>query len=106
MGRTLLFVSLAVGAAAISTSAVGIRKSPSRQQVRHDSRRLGPGTHRAGPAELAVRNRVAREEQLKIEARKHAVSVPSTTWVSLGPTDATREFNGVDIDSVDSGRPN
>jgi photosystem II stability/assembly factor-like uncharacterized protein len=109
MGRTLLFVSLAVGAAAISTSAVGIHQPPSRHpKVRHDSRRLGPGTHRAGPAELAVRNRVAREEQLKIEARKrqHAISVPSTTWVSLGPTDATREFNGVDIDSVDSGRPN
>src|SRR5262249_26290632 len=36
----------------------------------------------------------------------HAVSVPSTTWVSLGPTNAIHEFNGVDIDGVDSGRPN
>jgi hypothetical protein len=107
MRTTLLFVSVAVGAAAIVTSAVGIQPSRHRN-IKHDSRRLEPGTHRAGPAELAVRNRVAREEQLKIEARKreHAVSVPSTTWVSLGPTDAEREFNGVVIDGVDSGRPN
>jgi len=107
MSRTLLFVSLAVGVAAISTGTVGGR-GPAGPSVKHDSRRLGPGTHRATPAELVVRNRVAREEQLKIEARRreHAASVPSTTWVNLGPTDARQEFNGVPIDGVDSGRPN
>src|SRR3954468_18775215 len=77
-----------------------------------DSRRLDPGTHRAGPAELAVRNRVALEESQKLQhltrlrAQAALPSVPATTWVSLGPTSARNEFNGVDIPGVDSGRPN
>jgi hypothetical protein len=77
-----------------------------------DSRRLDPGTHRAGPAELAVRNRVALEESQKLQQRARLraqaalPSVPATTWVSLGPTGARNEFNGIDIPGVDSGRPN
>jgi hypothetical protein len=77
-----------------------------------DSRRLDPGTHRAGPAELAVRNRVALEESQKLQHRARLraqaalPSVPATTWVSLGPTGARNEFNGIDIPGVDSGRPN
>ncbi len=77
-----------------------------------DSRRLDPGTHRAGPAELAVRNRVALEESEKLQHRARLraqaalPSVPAATWVSLGPTGARNEFNGVDIPGVDSGRPN
>jgi hypothetical protein len=76
-----------------------------------DRRRLDPGTHRAGPAELAVRNRVALEESQKLQHRARLraqaalPSVPATTWVSLGPTDARNEFNGFDIPGVDSGRP-
>ena len=73
-----------------------------------DSRHRGPSTHRASAAELAVRDRVARAEAAKIAARKQpsAVSVPADGWVSLGPTDALAEFNGVPIAGVDSGRPN
>src|SRR5262249_44823767 len=33
-------------------------------------------------------------------------SVPSTTWVNLGPTDAEQEVNYYQIAGVDSGRPN
>ncbi|MDB4956970.1 MAG: hypothetical protein JWO36_4539 [Myxococcales bacterium] len=93
--------------------AVHARDNSSRA-VRHipkDDRRTGPSTHRAGPAELAVRNRIAREESSKI-SRKHPgtsaalPSVPATTWVNLGPTDAPKEFNYFEIASVDSGRPN
>ncbi|MEO7095481.1 MAG: hypothetical protein ABI175_19655, partial [Polyangiales bacterium] len=70
-----------------------------------------PGTHRAGAAELATRNRIGIEESAKIHARLAAQgtaakpSVPATSWVSLGPTDAPKEFNYFTIDSVDSGRP-
>jgi photosystem II stability/assembly factor-like uncharacterized protein len=76
-----------------------------------DSRMRRPGTHRAGPAELATRNRVATQESAKIQARLAAgvlakPSVPATSWVSLGPTDAPKQFNYFTIDSVDSGRPN
>jgi len=77
-----------------------------------DRRRLEPGIHRAGPAELAVRNRVALEESDKLQHRARLraqaalPSVPAATWVSLGPTGARNEFNGVDIPGVDSGRPN
>jgi hypothetical protein len=77
-----------------------------------DSRRLDPGTHRAGPAELAVRNRVALDESRKLQQRTRLraqaalPSVPATTWVSLGPTSALDEFNFVDIAGVDSGRLN
>lgn len=73
-----------------------------------DDRRKSPGTHRASPAELAVHDRVAREESRKLAVKHFTAlpSVPSTTWVSLGPTDAPEEFNFYTIASVDSGRPN
>jgi hypothetical protein len=80
-----------------------------------DERRRVPGIHRASPAELAVIDRVARAESQKIEARARArrahpdaalPSVPSTTWVNLGPTDAPKEYNYFEIAGVDSGRPN
>ena len=79
-----------------------------------DGRRRSPGVHRAGPKELAVRNRVAAVETAKIERLRRMraqglaprASVAATTWVSLGPSNAFREFNVVAIDGVDSGRPN
>jgi hypothetical protein len=87
-----------------------------RTQPEHeDSRSKLPGVHRAGPAELAVRNRVAAAESAKIRARLaekakgqvgKAASVAAIDWVSLGPTNAPREFNGFEIAGVDSGRPN
>lgn len=75
-----------------------------------DSRLRRSGTHRAGAAELATRNRVGAMERAKLEAKlangKLAKpSVPATAWVSLGPTDAPKQFNYFTIDSVDSGRP-
>src|SRR5207302_3552630 len=80
---------------------------------RDDDRRRGPGIHRAGPEELALRDRVGREESAKIEQRQRArtaaaalPSVPATTWVNLGPTDAPQETNYHRIAGVDSGRPN
>ena len=53
-------------------------------------------------------DRVARAESQKLAARRFAArpSVPATTWVSLGPTDAPQEINYYKIDAVDSGRPN
>jgi photosystem II stability/assembly factor-like uncharacterized protein len=73
-----------------------------------DSRVRHAGTHRAGPAELATRNRVAAAESAKLAAKHVAEkpSVPATSWVSLGPTDAPQQFNYYKIDAVDSGRPN
>lgn len=72
-----------------------------------DSRARTPGTHRAGALELATRDRAAVAEAAKIAARRVAkTSVPATTWVNLGPTDAPQEVNYFTIASVDSGRPN
>lgn len=74
-----------------------------------------PGLHRAGPTELAVRNRVTAAESAKVRQRLvdkakgrvgKAASVAATEWVSLGPTFAPKQFNYFEIDSVDSGRPN
>jgi hypothetical protein len=75
-----------------------------------DSRMRRPGTHRAGAAELATRNRIGAQEAAKLQARVAEgllarPSVPATSWVSLGPTDAPKEFNYFTIDGVDSGRP-
>jgi hypothetical protein len=87
-------------------------REPEREHHEADSRRLGPTVHRAGPAELAVRNRVALGESQKLQQRARLraqaalPSVPATAWVSLGPTNAVNEFNGVDIPGVDSGRLN
>ena len=73
-----------------------------------DDRPHSPGTHRASPKELEVRDRVARAEAAKLAARRFnaLASVPSTSWVNLGPTDAPQEFNYFTINGVDSGRPN
>ena len=73
-----------------------------------DSRVRHSGTHRAGPAELAARDRIAAAESAKLQAKAFAEkpSVPATAWVSLGPTDAPEQFNYYRIDAVDSGRPN
>lgn len=83
------------------------------EHQRNERKRVRPSVHRASPAELAIRNRVAAEEAAKAQARAelakqpHALpSVPARTWVPLGPTDASREYNAVDIPGVDSGRPN
>ena len=73
-----------------------------------DSRMKRPGTHRASAAELATRNRVGAAEAAKLRPRPGTLakpSVPATSWVSLGPTDAPKEFNFYTINSVDSGRP-
>src|SRR5437867_3827453 len=91
-------------------AAVGVHLHHGKRTLesRADSRRRGPSTHRASPVELAVRNRVAREEVAKIRARNNALApaVSGTEWVSLGPTDAPKEYNYFEIASVDSGRPN
>lgn len=74
-------------------------------------KRVRPPIRRATPEELEHRNRVAAAESAKILARAELKqraalpSVPATTWVPLGPTDAARQYNVVDIDGVDSGRP-
>ncbi|MBL0216541.1 MAG: hypothetical protein IPQ07_21990 [Myxococcales bacterium] len=77
---------------------------------REDSRSKLPGIHRAGPKELAVRNRVGRTEAAKLAGKAGQLarlpSVPATTWVSIGPDDAPKEFNFFEIAGVDSGRPN
>lgn len=114
----------AVGAVAATITAMGgvhfSRQESARdreeenerfERPKPDSRLRKPGTHRAGAAELAVRNRVALEESRKLQAKladgaAHKPSVPATAWVSLGPTDAPQQFNYFKIDSVDSGRPN
>ena len=122
MGRQLV-VGLLAGVAYVSAYTGGAATTH-RSVCRHaktvedkDSRRKTPNIHRAGPAELAVRNRVAQAEAAKLTAahaaRLHAnaltplaTSVMASTWVSLGPTNAFNEFNGVDIAGVDSGRLN
>jgi hypothetical protein len=72
-----------------------------------DTRRKAPGSHRAGPAELALRDRIGRELSQKLSGpHVDLASVPATSWVSLGPTDADQEFNEYVIHGVDSGRPN
>ena len=76
-----------------------------------DARMRHAGTHRAGAAELATRNRVGAQEAAKVRARlaepgqAAKPSVPATSWVSLGPTDAPKQFNFFTINGVDSGRP-
>lgn len=90
------------------------REHRGRRPKAENGRSRQPGSHRAGPAELAVRNRVAAAEVAKIQAaqaekakgHRKAQSVPATAWVSLGPTDAPLEVNYYKIDGVDSGRPN
>jgi hypothetical protein len=69
-----------------------------------EQRPTEPGVHRAGPAELDVRNRMVAQELTKI-AQSQKPSVPATTWVSLGPTNAFKQTNFYEIDGVDSGRP-
>ncbi|HET9620386.1 MAG TPA: hypothetical protein VFP84_03390 [Kofleriaceae bacterium] len=114
--RRQLVVGVLAGLAYVTASARAPRVPSSGLErrggkfVENDSKRLAPGIHRAKPAELAVRNRVAKAEADKLAARArlrpHAVSAAATTWVSLGPTGARNEFNGVDIAGVDSGRLN
>src|SRR5580704_12856006 len=63
-----------------------------------DSRRKAPGTHRASAAELALRDRIGRELSQKLAGTNSKLaSVPATSWVSVGPTDADQEFNSVVI---------
>src|SRR5215831_6025771 len=108
MAKSLVAAATIVSTAALALGTGFLRlelRTPDSTRESHpdkDSRRLGPTIHRASPSELEVRNRVAREEQLKIEARKrlNLPSVPSTTWVPLGPTNAFNEFNGNDIKGV------
>ena len=77
----------------------------------HERRRVRPGVYRASAAELAHQNQVLQAESAKVQARESArrfaalPSVPATTWVPLGPTDAIHQFNAVLYNGVDSGRP-
>src|SRR5689334_8930755 len=77
----------------------------------HERRRVRPGVYRASAAELAHQNQVFQAESAKVQARESArrfaalPSVPATTWVPLGPTDAIHQFNAVLYNGVDSGRP-
>ncbi|HEY5946116.1 MAG TPA: hypothetical protein VIV40_11525 [Kofleriaceae bacterium] len=80
------------------------------ERPKPDSRLRIAGIHRASSAELATRNRMGAQESAKIQARLGdgvlaKPSVPATSWVSLGPTDAPKQFNYFTINSVDSGRP-
>jgi hypothetical protein len=76
------------------------------------NRRRTPGVHRAGPAELAERNRVAASESAKIQRQLRARQLglapaapfAATEWVSLGPTNAPKQYNFFEVASVDSGR--
>ena len=101
------FVAAALAAGALAATD----GSPTTMRFRaielQTPRRIGPGIHRAGAAELAVLDRVTRAEADKIAARKRVrlASVPATSWVSVGPTDAFQEFNDFEIHGVDSGRP-
>ncbi|HTJ42355.1 MAG TPA: hypothetical protein VL463_09695 [Kofleriaceae bacterium] len=119
MRRAILVASLSSVIALQFAAAAWPRGEREREHERErggrelgDERSKHPGIHRMSGAELAVRNRVAREESLKIEAqrlaRKNAAkpSVPATSWVNLGPADAPQEFNYFKIAGVDSGRPN
>src|SRR4051794_29174618 len=115
MPKNVVFTTMLGVAALAMTSGHGRNitqhsRAATRRPMADDDRRPQPGTHRAKAAELAVRNRVAAEESLKIQ-RAAALrrqqgqgaaltSVPATSWVSLGPTDAFKEFNGVDIAGV------
>ncbi len=107
--RRSVLVGCAIAAAAIPVALAWPRgRAAPRTRPTPDDRHKGPGIHRAGPAELAVLDRVAHDEAVKIRAR-HAVkaaSVPATTWVNLGPTSAPTEVNFYTIAGVDSGRPN
>ncbi len=117
MGKHAVVAGLAGAALVITSASLRTPRPPHSETEREgrreaDSRRLDPGTHRAGPAELAVRNRIALEESQKLQQRARLraqaalPSVPATTWVSLGPTGALNEFNGTNIAGVDSGRLN
>ena len=96
--------------AVATTGLVWSRATHEHERELGDEHPRRPGTHRASPAELAVRDRVAREESAKLtqrgSVRAALPSVPATTWVNLGPTDAPQEVNYYRISSVDSGRPN
>jgi hypothetical protein len=104
--------SATLGNPALDKKAHGTERRP--HEEAEESRSRLPGVHRAGPAELAVRNRWAAKETVKIERQRlerkrlgtKAASVPALSWVSLGPTNAFLEQNGSKIDGVDSGRPN
>ena len=50
-----------------------------------DSRVRHSGTHRAGPAELAARDRIAAAESAKLAAKAFAErpSVPATSWSGI-----------------------
>jgi hypothetical protein len=108
---TRLIAGVALATLALASTSGGDRDghrkafAPGREK---DSRHRGPGTHRAGPKELALRDRIAGEVSAKLAATNHAdiASVPATSWVSMGPTDADQEFNSIVIEGVDSGRPN
>ena len=108
--RNLVVAGVAGACALAAVGAYHLHHSgaASREYARDDSRRKGPSVHRASPAELAVRERFARAEAAKILRRKqaNAPAVPGTEWVSLGPTDAPKEYNYFEIAAVDSGRPN
>lgn len=134
MGKYLVTAALAAAALTMTSGAMrqAVDVSPTHQPIAEprtarsanpgvkpgvtkDSRRIQPGVHRAGPAELAVRNRVAQAESAKLERlallrvqgiTPHATSVAAAAWVSLGPSNAFNEFNGITIPGVDSGRPN
>jgi hypothetical protein len=60
--------------------------------VAHEREHDSPlSTYREGAAELAVKNRVALAESLKLRARPRGPTVPGTTWVSLGPSDGDEQ---------------
>ena len=83
--------------------------------TKKDRRRVQPGIHRAGPAELAVRDRVARGESAKLERcaaprAGHHGRAAVGAGDHVGQPRPDRRAEGVQLLStiagVDSGRPN
>jgi hypothetical protein len=76
-----------------------------------ERKRVRPGIHRASTTELLHTSRVAAAESARLQAREQQrtlaalPAVPGQTWVPLGPTDATHQYNAVLYSGVDSGRP-
>ncbi len=120
MRRNLLVAALTCASALAVASDVAPRNQSSASSPQH--RKSKPhlrltASHRLSPVELTARNHAAQVESQRIRLQTakirgqrtgtpNAVSVASGNWVSLGPTDALSEYNGSDINGVDSGRPN
>ncbi len=123
-------VLLAAGLAALASCRGASRQSPpdqaqqrQAQPTAEEQQRYGeerakrkrergfkPKLRRPSAADLAVINRETAREAVKEQAARRAGvaarAVAGESWVSLGPTNALRQFNGGAYDAADSGRLN